>query len=234
MSAWIRAGAIAVLAWAAAGAAAQPVKTIELGQPITAKEGAPVDFYRFGGRSGTTVKAVLKSSGPAALIFYTPSGEEMLSVSGSGSVALEAILPLTNVFLLGVLRADPSKPYTLKTTADDPDVYQQNFARYVGFRREKPNEVASVQCWIEPGHKLRETYDDGEVHEMTLGRAGKAYHASSFQGKNISYHSDGAIVGTDLVTTYFYSDGKTETGKLPLDYQPPAEEKINFVSYRCK
>ena len=201
---------------------------------MTVKAGSPIDLYRFGGRSGTTVKAVFEGSGPAAIIFYTPSGEEMLSVNGSETVALEAVLPLTNVFLLGVLRADPSKTYTLKTTADEPDVHQENFASYVGFRREMPNQVASVQCWIEPGHKLRATYDDGEVLEITLGRAGKTYYASSYQGKNASYQSDEEIVGTDLVRTYIYSDGKTETRKLPLDHQPPADEAIRFVSYRCK
>ena len=214
-------------------ASAQDIRTIELGSTIAGTKGSPVNFYRFGAPAGTTVQATLTSSGPVALVLYTPAGEEILSVNGSGAVSLEAILPLTDVFMLGVLRPDPSKSFTLKTSADQPDIHQQLFAKYAGYKYEEPEYVGSVECWIDPGHRLRTTFGNGAVREATLGRGGRIYYTTSFKGKTWSFHSDQQVVGDELVQTATLSNGKTEVTRRPLEDKDRPGGKLTFVAYLC-
>lgn len=157
-------------------AAGQSVIDIELGQTRTGKAGGLVDLYRFGGGSGTTIKATLTAPGSSALILYTPEGEEMLSARGDGTVTLEAILPLWDVFVLAVVRTSAAKAYTLELSGNEPDIHMAYFARGVGFRTSVGTSEATT-CWVEPGVKKRTIFSDlsGWYTDTTIGRQGYEY-----------------------------------------------------------
>ena len=173
-----------LLAAAPVAASALAVTDIKFGQTLTKKAGTKVDLYRFVGGSGTTIKATLTAPGKAALILYTPAGEEMLTAQGTGTVTLEAILPLWDVFFIGVVRKNPAQPHSLKLTAVESDMHLALFAMKVGFAVEhedkgKPYLVSS--CWIEPGVTLRRTWPRG-IEEIALGRGGKEFAKYKLKG----------------------------------------------------
>lgn len=141
-------GAALLVALGAAPANAQSFTTIAIGQTKTKAAGTKADLYRFGAGSGTTITATLTAPGKSALMLYTPDGEEMLSAQGDGSVTLEAIIPLDEVFTIAVLREDSSKPYSLKLESDEADDVVAPSTKYVevpgpnGTMRLSPEVVA--------------------------------------------------------------------------------------------
>lgn len=147
-----------LLAAAPVAVSAQAVTDIAIGQTLTKKAGTKVDLYRFVGGSGTTIKATLTAPGKNALILYTPAGEEMLTVRRSGSVTLEAILPLWDVFYLGVIREKTAAPYSLELAGLEATAAQALFAYKVGYLEERGG-IAKESCWIEPGVKKRATWE---------------------------------------------------------------------------
>ena len=219
----------ALMLCSTAFANAQEVTTIELGQTITKNKGTATDLYRFGGEAGTAITVTFDGTGKAALTVYTPTGEEMLSSAGTDNVTLTAILPLTHVFLLGVVRDDALQPYTIKTSADEPDIHQERFSEYVGYRTGQPGRT-SVQCWVDPGHKIRITYDNGAVSEGTIGRGGKKYYTRTYQGRTMSYEVHERVEGSEIVT--IYTGDRTEVRRSPIEVDYDANNLI-FVSYMC-
>ena len=175
-----------LLAAAPVAASTQAVTDIAIGQTLTKKIGTKTDIYRFVGGSGTTIKATLTTPGKAALIFYTPAGEEMMTAQGTGSVTLEAILPLWDVFFLSIVREDGAKPYALSLTGDEPDAHLALFSHRVGF-------AGSLYetCWVEPGISKRRKWSTGTDVD-TLGRQGR--YATEFFG------SDGRSLGNSKTT----------------------------------
>ena len=165
---------------------AQAVTDIKIGQTLTKKVGIKIDIYRFVGGSGTTIKATLTAPGKAALILYTPAGEEMLTAQGNGSVTLEAILPLWDVFFLSVVREGGAMPYALGLTGDEPDAHLALFAHNVGFARS-----LYKTCWVEPGISKRRKWSTG-TDVATLGRQGR--YVTEFFG------SDGRSLGNARTT----------------------------------
>ena len=166
-----------LLATAPVATSAQALTDIKFGQTLTKKVGTKTDIYRFVGGSGTTIKATLTAPGKAALILYTPAGEEMLTAQGNGSVTLEAILPLAEMFSIAVLRKDGAKPYALKLNGVEPDAHLALWAHRSGFaveHEDKDGPYFSSTCWIEPGVKIRRMWPKG-VEEITLGRGGKEF-----------------------------------------------------------
>lgn len=162
-----------LLATAPVAGSAQAVTDIRIGQTVAKKVGAKVEIYRLVGGPGTTIQATLTTPGKAALILYTPAGEEMLTVEGTGSVTLDAILPLWDVFFIGVVRKKAAQPHSLKLAGVDPDRHLAAFADDTGYKSDHP-QGAVTTCWIEPGIKLRRTYPD-RVEEISIGRGGKEF-----------------------------------------------------------
>lgn len=82
------------------GAEAQTL--IEPGTTVHGKSelGKP-DLHAFVGEAGSQASVAVDTPGEALLTLYTPRGEEMLHATGRGKVQLEAVLPLTNGFLVG-------------------------------------------------------------------------------------------------------------------------------------
>lgn len=133
----------------------QGITTIAVGQTHTkAAGGSTTDLYRFAGKSGMTLKATLLGSGQSALILYAPTGEEMLTARGGDSVALEALLPMWDTFVIAVIRSDSSKPYKLRLQGDEPSAELGFFAYRVGFLN-GPGGNVSTTCWVERGISKR-------------------------------------------------------------------------------
>ena len=214
-----------LLAAAPVAVSAQAVTDIKFGQTLTKKAGTKTDIYRFVGGSGTTIKATLTAPGEAALILYTPAGEEMLTAQGAGSVTLEAILPLWDVFLISVLRADGDKPYTLKLTGDEPDALFATFAYGAGYevvlRSNGAKDLSS--CWVDPGHTFRATGAasgriPGVTVDSTIGRGTKwSGIVRAPDGKVITtYESEAQIVGEKVIVTSTLQGGSPSKDEYGL------------------
>ena len=169
---------------------------IEIGKKVAGKGGGP-DIYHFIGTSGSRVTIQLETPGKALLTLYTPRGEEMLHASGTGSVELEAVLPLSHAFLVGVSRADASRAYTISLEASQPDLHEMYFAQGTGFKMPGFDPAAplvmarmtnSSSCWLEPGVKVREYWPNGGVTEITLGRTGRWHYKMMPVGKPVAYN----------------------------------------------
>ena len=164
-----------LLAAAPVATSAQTVTDIKIGQSLTRKAGTKIDVYRFVGGSGTTIRATLTAPGKAALILYTPAGEEMLTARSSGTVTLDAILPLWNAFFLGVVRDDATKQYTITLSGDEPDGHLALFSLGVGQEYHMPNgNFWAYKCWIKPGQKKKIVFE-GSASIYELGRNGKEF-----------------------------------------------------------
>ena len=221
-----------LLAAAPVAASAQAVTDINFGQTLTKKAGAKVDLYRFVGGSGTTIKATLTAPGKAALILYTPAGEEMLTARGNGTVTLEAILPLWDVFFIGVVRKNPAQPHSLKLTGVDPDAHLAVFARDTGYAAtytDKAKPYLVTICWIEPGVKIRRTFVTG-VEEVSIGRGGKEYGSWKGQdGKtNVGEHSV-RFDGQTMIRTV--ASGKQRT--TPVELLFGSDPTAKYRGYLC-
>ena len=221
-----------LLAAAPVAASAQAVTDIKFGQTLTKKVGTKTDIYRFVGGSGTTIKATLTAPGKSALILYTPAGEEMLTAQGSGSVTLEAILPLWDVFFIGVVRQNAGQPYSLKLTGVDPDPHLALFARDTGYAAtymDKAKPYLVTICWIEPGVKIRRTFVTG-VEEVSIGRGGKEYGSWKGQdGKtNVGEHSV-RFDGQTMIRTV--ASGKQRT--TPVELLFGSDPTAKYRGYLC-
>lgn len=204
-----------LLCWAPTAVFAQTVTDIELGETRQQKAGGTSDMYRFTGLTGTTVTAKLATTGDAALVFYTPDGEEMLSVEGNGSIKLDVILPFPDVYFVAVVRSDATTPYSLKLDSVVPDDHLSFSAEGVGYRGkgavDDPN-VAAWQCWIEPGVKGM-IKGKPWTREITLGRGGMEYV--------LWRHLDGRTVSEQTRITF---DGTNVTFSFPNDSREPITE----------
>ena len=223
-----------LLAAAPVAASAQAVTDIKFGQTLTKKAGTKVDLYRFVGGSGTTIKATLTAPGKAALILYTPAGEEMLTAHGTGTVTLEAILPLWDVFFIGVVRVDGAKSYSLKLNGDEPDAHLALFARKVGFAFEakdegKPYLVST--CWIEPGVTLRRTWPRG-IEEVALGRGGKQFTKYKLNGGEWKL-AEGEVRFEGDAIIYHRTDGSKPDQTRSREKLLTAVNRDKFESYLC-
>ena len=221
-----------LLAAAPVAASAQAVTDIKFGQTLTKKAGTKVDLYRFVGGSGTTIKATLTAPGKAALILYTPAGEEMLTAQGNGTVTLEAILPLWDVFFIGVVRKNPAQPHSLKLTGVEPDDNFAEFAGWVGYSHKYSNGVIETQCWLDPGRQIRVTRSDGEVQVGTIGRGGKTYYAGTKNGKSAKWEILRSVEGDEVVEVKTNANGRTDTRRYPLDGNI-RKPNGGFLSYLC-
>ncbi len=182
--------AIATMALAGPVAAQAPAaRLIEAGTPVTgsAGNGEQVDIYRFIGSLGSRVSFTLESPSQAVLTLYTPDGEEMLYSSGKGKIELEAVLPLTEPFLVGVSGVDGSRPYKLSFSEAPGDLHQMFFAQGIGYSiarqwDDNPNTYYIESCWIDPGRKWRRTWPRG-TEEISLGRDGVEYATLTLNGR---------------------------------------------------
>ncbi len=222
-----------LLATAPVAGSAQAVTDIRIGQTLSKKVGTKSDIYRFVGASGTTIKATLTAPGKAALILYTPAGEEMLTAQGNGTVTLEAILPLNDVFLLAVLRKDGAQPYKLALPGVEADLHLAKFAAYVGYsintEEGEKNSHIVTQCWMDPGVKLRIT-SPNSVQEIAIGRNGKEYRSwRQADGQSGTTEKSVRFENSTMVSTS--SDGKES--RRPLDQMWKLYPNANYKSYHC-
>ena len=196
---------------------AQTVADIELGETRQQKTGDTSDLYRFSGLTGTTVTGTLTTTGDAALVFYTPDGEEMISAKGKSLIKLNLVLPFPDVYFVSVLRGDVTNQYTLKLDGMLPDDHLAVASYGIGFERimdPDPKSYSMFSCWIEPGIKFREIWPKG-IGDVLIGRGGREAgswkskdgrlrakeRVVKFEGSSIIYHwPDGSQ--KDFVTTW--------------------------------
>src|SRR5690606_22279328 len=118
--------AAAVLACLApvASVAQEPVEIVP-GQAVTGKAGSAntPDLYYFVGETGATVTFEVEAPGPVSVALLTSGGDTMLEASGTGSARLEAVLSLTDVFYVAVLRQETGAPYVIEMDAQEPDFH---------------------------------------------------------------------------------------------------------------
>jgi hypothetical protein len=124
--------------------------------PVRRKGGAPTEFYRFVAVQGTKVRVQVDTAGSAVVSLYTPEGEAMMRGEGSRSVAAEAYLPSTDVYILSVVRPNASTPYTIKLTSEEPSLLLAERAASIGYASVNAEGRRGYRCWVEPG----ETYKD--------------------------------------------------------------------------
>lgn len=204
---------------------AQSVSTIALGQTKSqAAGGSATDLYRFVGASGATVKATLVAPGQSALILYAPTGEEMLAARGANSVALEAILPMWDTFIIAVVRTDLTQPYKLSLLGDEPGVELGYFARRVGFSR-----GAAATCWVKRGVTKRTSRKNG----YTIGTRGPGFQTYQY------FDVNGRETRREKLLIKVQSDGVQvtyESGEVsldPFDVLVGAEPYGPFVGLDC-
>jgi hypothetical protein len=219
---------MATAALVTAPALGQTVKTIQAGQTVRGTAARGVDFYRIGGPAGTDLTFDLTGPGTSGLIFYTPEGEEMLTATGTGKVRLTVVLPLDEVFVLGVIRN--RKAYSLKVTGVEPDGHSSEFASNVGYRNTRSDGLEATQCWIDPGRRLKITRSNGEIVVATLGRGGKTYYEWTMGGRRREWEVVRTIEGDEVVSTT-YQDGQSRTVRFPIE--GTSTPNGGFVSYFC-
>ena len=215
-------------------APAQSVSTLIIGQTKAGSPGSKVNLYRFGGTTGTTVSLDLTAPGAAALTIYAPSGEEMLSARGIGMVALEVILPLSDIYYVGVLRESAAQGYSLKSSAVESDQHLAYAAESVGYTLKWASGYSENQCWIDPGNILRVTGSKGLLEEITIGRGGNFYHKNSKDGRTATFSSNRRIEDDKIITTYKSPSGQTKVMTEPLVTAPEEVPALTFSSYLCK
>lgn len=196
------------LAFAVLAPAAQAQAVLDLTAGQARARPAAVDrspeLFRFLGEPGQTVRLTIQ--GPGALeaqLFEPEGGAVMRTAVGANKVVLEAILPLDGVYLASVVRADPSKPYSVALSKDTPDPYFAHFVEGVGYAVLMPGEKApTVGCWMEPGAKTRVNHPGGAVSVVTLGRGSKRYYQTASDTGSIRFESETRFEGDDAITTY--------------------------------
>lgn len=207
------------------------------GGSIVGKAGSSVDLYRHAGLVGSRVRIDLETPGDALITLYSPRGEEMLSGAGNGHVQLEAVLPLTNTFLIGISRKESGKPYKLKLSATNPDLHEMLNAWNIGFaslRKDKATGDAYLvkSCWLDPGRTLRRIYPKGS-EEITIGRDGIEYARLFVNGKpardaqrQLRFEGTTAVVPWQL-------GGKWEDTRFELDKLTDVARLGPYERYRC-
>lgn len=221
--------AVALFSEAALG---QTIPTIQIGQTTSGSATSGVDLYRVGGASGTELTFTLTGRGSSGLILYTPDGEEMLTAEGTDTVRLSAILPLDDVFLVGVIR-DQRTPYSLTLEGVESDGrHFASFAAWVGYSHKFPSGATDTQCWLDPGRQIKSIRSDGSVVVSTIGRGGKTYWQSTKSGVSRKWESLYTIEGNEVVRTSTYPDGRTSTRRYPMDDEI-GKPNGGFVRYLC-
>lgn len=207
------------------------------GSSVVGKAGPSVDLYRHAGLVGSRVRIDLETPGDAIITLYSPRGEEMLSSAGNGRVELEAVLPLTNHFLIGISRKESAKPYKLKLSVAEPDLHEMLNAWTVGFastRKDKATGEAYLvkSCWVDPGRTLRRIYPKG-TEEITIGRDGIEYGKLFINGKHardvqrqLRFEGTTAVVPRQV-------GGKWEDTRFELDKLTDVTGLGPYERYRC-
>lgn len=227
------AAAIAVFALATS-AQAQPVVELLPGQsrarPAAASR-AP-EFFRFLGEPGQTVRIALSGAGPLEVQLFEPGGIAMREATGNGKVTMEAILPRDGVFLVSVVRADPSKPYSVTLSRDAPDPYFAYVAEGVGYSIVDPDETEPMTtCWLEPGAKMKAILPGGFTSVTTLGRGNRVYFQRTAPGGRVTTsEAEIRFEGDDAVLAY------KGLARGPVEERSPVlapEGTWTYSSYFC-
>lgn len=216
-------------------ASAQSAIDIELGAAIQQNAGTASDLYRFSGVHGTTVTASLTATGDTGLIFFTPQGQEMLSIKGNGPLKLDLVLPFPDIYFVSVLRADTTKPYTLTLEGVLPDEHFAQFSSGVGYKYNGAEDgaVNMIQiCWVKPGVTWRRIVQTSPwVQDVTVGRAGMLYVLHKHpDGRTREVAGRRTYEGATVTETAI--DGAFETETYP--YQIPSlVDDFTYSGYMC-
>ncbi|MBB6425410.1 hypothetical protein [Sphingopyxis sp. JAI128] len=218
---------------------AQTPRFIEAGEIVTGEPGQSQtsDLYQFVGVVGSQVTITLDTPGHAALSIYEPHGEEMTSATGSGTVTLRAVLPLTEAYTVSVSRTDISGTYSLGLSATEPDLHQMFFARGMGYEShhrdpDGTNPYIVRSCWLDPGRKMRRIWPRG-IEEHTLGRDGMEYIVSTMGGgEPRSVERQIRFEGASAIYPTARADGTTRYTKIALDLDTARVGP--FGSYLCE
>jgi hypothetical protein len=143
---------------AVAQSATPPI--LRLGDARAERAGRAVLAYGIGGLAGTHLQ--IRVSVPGAtdsteVAMFTPRGEPMLSARGLERITLEVWLPLDDLFVLTVTRADSTKLLGIEVGGRPPTMAEAYFHRSIGYSRLKKTDgsPSSHRCWIEPGRVYR-------------------------------------------------------------------------------
>ena len=237
----LKAIAAAAAVGLAASAQAQDLPLIEAGRTVVGKPGkaGQADLYQFIGVMGSEVTISLEAPGKAAITLFTPTGDEMLTESGTGEMTLRAVLPLANAYTIAVSRSDLTKSYTLKLQATEPDMHQMFFSRNVGYELRYGSTFSNVQksCWIDPGRKLRRIHPGAE-EEASLGRGGSEYSTYKVRKGGVevlrAYDHQVRFEEDAAIYTTRNPDGTTETLRKNLELDPQWAKLGSYISYLCK
>jgi hypothetical protein len=227
--------------WTASCLNAQQPQLIGTEADIVGKAG-PAEkaaLYQFIGVMGSEVTVSVKASGTAAVTLYAPTGEEMLTEIGAGEVTLKAVLPLANVYIISVSRADPSKPFRLKLRATEPDLHQMHFAREAGYEVQFGKNFLDRRqsCWIVPGSKLRRVHPSKAIEEVSLGRNGAEFAiyrvGTGANAKVLTFDRQVRFEGETAI--YTIHDGRNKPGTLRKELVlDPASARLGpYRSYMC-
>ena len=218
--------------------AQEPVEIVP-GKTVTGKAGTAntSDLYYFVGETGATVTFELKAPGLVSIALLTSDGDTMLEASGTDSAQLEAVLSLTEVFYVAVLRSEPEASYTLAMTTTEPDFHLALFSRNVGYGYDMATVSGTTvlwrKCWVEPGVIYKDYKGPTAAHHEILrgGRERMFVTDPSFPSETkVSW--DGQTI--KRVSTV---DGKSTTYEYPFDdatFARPSHQSLRYTGYLCE
>jgi hypothetical protein len=220
-------------------AAAQEPLEIEPGQTVTGKAGKPdtPDLYYFVGESGATVTFEVEAPGPVSVALLTSDGDTMLEASGTGSARLEAVLSLTDVFYVAVLRQETGAPYVIEMDAQEPDFHLALFSRLVGYGAVGTSSSGQVfdqkACWVEPGTVYKSQIGAFVMyHELLRGGRQRGYlQYPGVPDAEVRLSWDGKTIERTIKM-----NGETSTASEPIDDQTFARPDVpgfGYTGYMC-
>lgn len=213
-----------------------PVPLLQPGKVAQHAGKEPVTVYALEGGAGLSIKLSLKLVGEGGIVLHAPDGSQMLETLGAGNLELAAFLPRDELYYVSVLRAQSTKPFSLKFDVTEPDLHLAVFASGVGYSWQRTDEETNSpyevrSCWLEPGLKLRRIYPKG-VEEITLGRGGK-----EFGSWKLAAGTGGArerqVSFADGIATYKVADGTVPDVVRRIEELVAIDEKAKYHRYLC-
>lgn len=173
----------------------QEASILKLGEPVSGTASASGgDLYQFIALSGTRLQARLSLPGASFLTLYSPEGEELIRTEGDSNIELKATLNDDAIYFIGVIRAQPGAPYSLRVEGSAPAVVRDQtesasiampqastadlavwglYARLIGQSRQAVNGYRLHWRWEVPQKVL--------VEEWVVPATGKVAHTNTLR-----------------------------------------------------
>lgn len=226
--------ALALLAWAATDSAcAESFKSLEPHVLYEATSGKSDEaaVYETVGLAGERMVIEVRSPTNVEVTAHTFRGEPMLSQSGRGTISLEVVLPLDDIYFVSVLREVPANAFTIRRSreGDLPDPYLAAFADGVGFQNESYSS-----CWVIPG-LLKKVVFQKSSKEVGLVGQGREYEEAFYDNGTVeSSVRRRRIVSEDKSIVTVHHNGKVSYEFEEIRSQWKTKLQTHYWRYQCE